>query len=100
MHYTTKNMLVQNLKGTADNPAPAPYSSWIEYWEKATGEKARICHRLHCLSTQNLVGAHVKLDKSYEDNRWWIVPLCQSCNCKQEEFEVEGPLAWVGNPSD
>ena len=90
---------VKNLNGTADNPAPAPYSSWIEFWEKATGEEARICHRVGCYSTQNLVGAHVQLDDP-NDDRWWIVPLCQSCNCKRGgHFTVEGPLVWTEDPT-
>lgn len=73
--------------------------NWLAYWENAVGHKAQRCHNVNCYSTQNLVGAHVQLD-SPNDNRWWIVPLCQSCNCKHgEHFEVEGPLVWVENPS-
>lgn len=74
--------------------------NWLHYWEQATGEKARKCHRVGCYSTQNLVGAHVQLDGSNNNDKWWIVPLCQSCNCRHgEHFEVDGPLVWVENPS-
>ena len=31
---------VKNKKGTADNPPPSGYSSWLDYWEKKKGQKA------------------------------------------------------------
>lgn len=69
--------------------------NWKEYWEKATGLKADKCHRVDCGSTKNIVGGHVQLDDP-KDDRWWIVPLCQSCNSQHgAHFSVYGPLVSV-----
>lgn len=75
---------------------------WIEYWEKATGQKAGFCHRVDCPnSPENATdGAHVQLDDP-DDNRWWIVPLCHKCNCQfGEHFTVSGPLVSCVDPDD
>ena len=37
---------VHNLEEGA-RPAPTGYSSWLDYWEKATGMKAGWCHRVN-----------------------------------------------------
>lgn len=79
-------------------PAPFGYSSWVEYWEKATGLKANWCHRTDCQSIAE-DGAHVQLDSPY-NNRWYIVPLCHYHNCQfGEHFTVEGPLVSATDPS-
>ncbi len=71
---------VHNLaEGT--RPAPVGYSSWLDYWEKATGMKANWCHRVDW--SQRLAkatdGAHVSLNNP-NHNLWYIVPLRHKCN--------------------
>lgn len=38
--------------------------NWVEYWEKATGQKAGLCHSVDCqdFPTKATDGAHVQLD--------------------------------------
>lgn len=75
--------------------------NWIKYWEDATGLEAGDCHRVDCLTDHAPAkdGAHVQLDKP-DDDRWWIVPLCHTCNRQSgEHFTVEGPLVSVADSS-
>jgi hypothetical protein len=73
--------------------------NWIKYWENSVGEKAGICHNILCTSTAT-DGAHVQLDSASND-KWYIVPLCHSCNCKRgEHISVWGPLVRMTDPSD
>ena len=85
---------VHNLR---ENNRPG---DWLDYWEKATRQKAGNCHRVDCLNGSNepaTDGAHVQLD-SPDDRRWWIVPLCRKCNCQfGAHFTVNGPLVSVAD---
>ena len=79
-------------------PAPAGYCSWIDYWERATGLTADLCHVINCTS-EATDGAHVQLDNSYDD-RWYIVPMCHFHNCQfGTHFTVEGPLVSATDPT-
>lgn len=81
---------VKNLNGTADNPVPAPYSSWIEFWKAKSGKKTPTkCPKCGQQLTDP-VGAHVK--KSSQDRHWYIVPICRGCNQANTSFEVEESL--------
>ncbi|MDD4520067.1 MAG: hypothetical protein PHI50_04220 [Alphaproteobacteria bacterium] len=85
---------VKNLNGTSNRQVPSGYSSWLDFWEKKAGKKARECSA--CTSRSNLVGAHVM--KAYSsDDKWYIVPLCSSCNNKSstEIFSVYEELVPV-----
>ena len=86
---------VKNIRGTSNN-VPQNSATWLEYWEKHIGEKANCCYSCGCygFGREGLVGAHVQLCSSY-DKSWYIVPLCRSCNQRQYEFMVNGPLAPV-----
>ena len=80
---------VKNLNGTSDNdPTKKGYSSWKEFWEEKKGKKFSSCSCSGCLKSAS-VGAHVQKD-SLADRKWYIVPLCISCNVskKDEVFEV------------
>ena len=73
--------------------------NWIKYWENATGLKAYNCHKVGCFKKAT-DGGHVQQSNS-SDHRWWIVPLCQQCNCQfGAEFSVTGPLVSLTNPKD
>ena len=86
-------MRVKNVIGSGRFSAPAGYRSWLDYWEKKTGSKAFFCSASNCFSS-NLVGAHVQKANS-TDNRWYIIPLCSSCNQRTDTFEVSGTLVPV-----
>lgn len=78
--------------------APAGYSSWLAYWERANKLNAGFCHVFGCVCTAT-DGAHVQLDNS-SDNRWYIVPMCHFHNCQfGAHFTVEGPLVAATDPS-
>ncbi len=86
-------MRVKNVNGSGRFSAPAGYRSWVEYWAKKTGSKSFFCSASNCFSS-NLVGAHVQKANS-TDNRWYIIPLCSSCNQRTDTFEVSGTLVPV-----
>lgn len=79
---------VKNLNGTTDNKVPSGYSSWKEWWEKKTNRKFSDCSCGDCKKTAD-VGAHVQKAEG-SDKKWYIVPLCTSCNTgkKNVVFEV------------
>lgn len=80
---------VKNLNGTSDNdPKKKGYSSWKSFWEDKTGREFSSCSCSGCLESAS-VGAHVQ-KVSLDDRKWYIVPLCNSCNVskKDEVFEV------------
>ncbi len=84
---------VHNLR-EGSRPAPFGYSSWIDYWEKKTGQKAGKCHYCGCNNAAN-DGGHVQL-KNHSNDAWYIVPLCHYHNCQfGKDFYVTGPLVPV-----
>lgn len=94
---------VHSLREGSSAP-PNGYMSWLDYWKKATGQKAIWCHQTNCLNNSLALatdGAHVQLDSEYNDNRWWIVPLCHLCNTQfGADFSVSGPLVSATDPTE
>ena len=45
---------VRNKKGTADRKPPAGYSSWLDFWERKRGKKAKDCEVLSCSAKAEL----------------------------------------------
>lgn len=74
---------VKNITGTGDNPCKC-CDSWIEHWIKHTKKSPTCCYACKEKKTY-LVGGHVH-KVSNIDQRWYIVPLCDSCNKKKESF--------------
>ena len=81
---------VKNVNGSSRFPAPRGYNSWLEYWEKQTGQRKFTCGAAGCRKT-DLVGAHVQKVDS-QDKKWYIVPLCKSCNKKDKPFNVDDDM--------
>lgn len=89
-------MKIKNIKGSSKvspNP-PHGYDSWLDYWEKNFGwsfdptkyYKCPSCGRLFL--RKKFDGCHVqKVDST--DQKWYIIPLCDSCNHIKEEPDVE-----------
>lgn len=68
--------------------------NWLGYWENMTGLKASNCHVIGCNASAT-DGAHVQLDNP-DNNKWYIVPMCHSCNCQRgAHLTVSGPLVPV-----
>lgn len=86
-------MWVKNIIGSSRFPKPTGYTSWLAYWEAQTGYKAFFCSADGCTRT-DLVGAHVQKANS-DDKKWYIVPLCTSCNQRTDTFNVTATLVPV-----
>lgn len=82
---------VQNINGTSkppyNNPRAKGYNSWEEFWEaKSECSFPTYCQCDGCLNNAR-VGAHVM--RTSGRRTWNIVPLCDSCNSKDEPFNVD-----------
>jgi len=78
-------MIVINNNGTSDTDCKC--GSWLEHWKNYSGQAIPyLCCEKSCAGT-NLVGAHVQIDNS-KDNNWYIVPLCKKHNASTEELEL------------
>lgn len=87
-------VLVKNVNGSSRFAAPKGYSSWLEYWKAQTGINPYYCTASFCYNHGDLVGAHVVKANS-SDGRYYIVPLCKSCNARTEAFYVDTTLVPV-----
>jgi hypothetical protein len=83
---------VRNVVGTADLDCPC--GSWLDHHERAIGRPSYLCANIVCAGSP-VVGGHVIKIGNSMDSRWYIVPLCSSCNHKEEEFEVSGNVRLV-----
>ena len=64
--------------GTDDN------TNYIAQWEIYKDRDRKGCANLNCNNYKGcdaLVGGHVKI-KGSDDGRWYITPLCHSCNAQ------------------
>lgn len=84
---------VKNVNGSSRFLAPSGYDSWLDYWEKQTGEKKSVCGAANC-SDGDLVGAHVQKANSI-DRSYYITPICRACNQRTDEFDVTWRLVPV-----
>jgi hypothetical protein len=68
--------------------------SWLQHWENNSGKKADTCSALNC-SNNAEVGGHVQ-KRNGDDNRWYIIPICKSCNGKHgQEYDVKKDTFFV-----
>ena len=85
-------MYIRNVTGSSRFAKPRGYSSWLDYWVTQARQVAYFCPA--CGNSADIVGAHVQ--KAYSgDNRWYIVPLCSSCNKRTDTFNVSATLVPV-----
>ena len=92
-------MKIKNVKGSSKvspNP-PKGYESWVEYWEKNHGQILDPKKWYDCpacgksVQRMNFDGCHVQKDEA-TDKKWYIIPLCDSCNHRKDSFDVNGNL--------
>ena len=80
---------VTNALGSSKEwPKPDDYDSWIDYWSFKKGIVAKKCY--NCEATQELVGAHVIIEGSENDDnpKVYLTILCKPCNNSVEPFEI------------
>lgn len=75
---------VKNLNGTSDNTCRC--GSWLRHWEKYGGGTATLCSEETCTKKAE-VGAHVQKD-SNNDQKWYIIPLCQEHNKSDKALTI------------
>jgi hypothetical protein len=88
---------VKNAIGTSKLLPPAPFVSWLEYYEYVKQiimegyllYRCPVCGRI-CLRKE-LDGCHVQ-KVCGNDDRFYIVPLCSSCNHRTDEFLIDESL--------
>lgn len=100
-------MKVENVKGSSEvspNP-PSPYTSWLNYWEVEVEYFLRPNTYYYCPACryeflkENLNGCHVRKVNDLLDRRWYIVPLCDSCNQRDGILDI-GNVSLVPVPSN
>lgn len=88
-HVPRGGAIVHNVVGTAEEPKPCGYGSFLEFWEETVGDRADRCfadssHKCvdgSCADVDEIVGAHVRVDGlPCPLDEAWIVPLCKHCN--------------------
>lgn len=80
-------MKVTNINGTSDNSCSC--GSWLKHWRNYNFARQNIpgiCPA--CGQSQVEVGAHVQKYAS-TDTKWYIVPLCRSCNNKSSNMILD-----------
>lgn len=99
MYEKTENMKIKNVKGSSKvspNP-PSGYKSWLEYWEVNSRNKLNSFQYYSCPACgrsflrMNFDGCHVQKVDS-DDKKWYIIPLCDSCNHTKGEPDVDASL--------
>lgn len=73
---------VYNLNNKEDRSPPEGYESWRQWWIEKKHRDFYQCSRVNCAG-HAAVGAHVQEQLGSKD-RWYIVPLCTSCNNKPD----------------
>ena len=100
-------MLVENVTGSSkvSKNAPYPYTSWLNYWEvnaKCTlnPNKSYICPGCGkpCYR-KDFDGCHVQKANNIFDKKWYIVPLCRSCNQVESTLNI-GDVEMIPTPSN
>ena len=84
-------MKIKNINGTSD--AACTCGSWMQHWEKFSGQKTSFCLGVGCLE-KDLVGAHVQKADACDDN-WYICPLCIFHNEGAKELEVSNAFKLI-----
>lgn len=92
-------MRIKNVKGSSkvSPKAPSGCDSWLNYWETIVKfpleqEKRYTCPACgKAYAREHFDGCHVQKDNSM-DKKWYIIPLCDSCNHRTDTFEVKDNL--------
>ena len=99
---------IHNVLDTKDEPIPVGYDSFLDYWEKMSGQSAPeecLVNSSHqnvdgsYADKEDLDGAHVRIDNLDCPDDWaWIVPLCGHCNSDGNTCCMKMPAGTVFVP--
>jgi len=78
-------MRIKNINGTSQNKCRC--GSWLDHWKNYSKQSVPIICPAYGCNGKDIVGAHVQKDSIY-DNKWYIYPLCTSCNQKGGTLDV------------
>lgn len=82
---------VKNRNGTSDTKCKC--GSLLDHWKKFSNTTVTYCSEKACTGKE-LLGAHVqKADSS--DQKWYIIPLCNTHNQSTKELEVVDSTVFV-----
>ena len=103
-----EGIAVHNVLDTKDEPIPEGYESFLDYWEKESGQACPSeCQAIDWHITANgaiadktdIVGAHVSIDTMpCPDDYAWIVPLCKHCNNDDNTLSIYLPSGSIFIP--
>ena len=90
-------MKIQNVKGSSkiSSIPPSEYSSWLYYWEQEANFILNPREPYECPSCggsffrKDFDGCHVQKADNRFDRKWYIVPLCSSCNQKNTILDID-----------
>lgn len=90
---------VRNVIGNATRAVlPNGYQSFIDVWKEKSGQRipdnCPVCGNRFRYDNDRLqpVGAHVQKVHANATNKWYLTPICKSCNSSQGnagEFDVD-----------
>lgn len=100
-------MLIKNVTGSSkvSKKAPYPYTSWLNYWEVNANVALNPDELYNCPACgelfyrQDFDGCHVQKANNPFDKKWYIVPLCSSCNHAVDTLDIED-ITMVPTPSN
>ena len=100
-------MLVENVTGSSkvSKEAPNPYKSWLNYWEVNANCVLNPNKHYYCpacgklFKRENFDGCHVQKANNILDRKWYIVPLCSSCNQAVGTLDI-GEIKMIPTPSN
>lgn len=92
-------MKIKNVIGSSkiSKNAPKTNTCWRDYWESRFGYELEEGVMYECpacgngVTKEHIDGCHVQKVNSI-DKSWYIVPLCDSCNQKTGELDVDETL--------
>lgn len=100
-------MLVENVTGSSkvSEKAPNPYTSWLNYWEVNANFVLNPNQLYECPACgksfyrKGFDGCHVQKANNIFDRKWYIVPLCSSCNQAVGTLDI-GDVKMIPTPSN
>lgn len=96
-------MKIKNITGSSKVSAkPKRFDSWLQFWEHFAGQTLTRDEQWVCPACgksvlgSNFDGCHVqKVDST--DQKWYIAPLCDACNHRTDEPDVNVVLVSVAD---
>ena len=93
------DITIHNVKGSSkiSKEPPFPFTSWLKYWEAQANFDIKEGVSYNCpgcgrtITRKNFDGCHVQ-KVGLVDRKWYLIPLCDSCNHRTDMFTIDGNL--------